>query len=192
MEYFTIGIISYLIGSIPFGLILTRVFLKKDIRDIGSGNIGATNALRTGNKLIGYTTLILDISKAIIPVIFVKINFPELIFVASLCAFLGHVFPIWLKFKGGKGVATYVGILFSINILLGTIFIISWIVIFILTKYSSLSSIIGAISIPLYFLLTGQSNNVIFFIIMFVLIFFTHRENIKRLKNKEESKTKIY
>jgi glycerol-3-phosphate acyltransferase PlsY len=192
MEYFTIGIISYLMGSIPFGLILTRVFLKKDIRDIGSGNIGATNALRTGNKLIGFTTLILDISKAIIPVIYVKINFPELIFIASLCAFLGHVFPIWLKFKGGKGVATYVGILFSINILLGTIFIISWIVIFILTKYSSLSSIIGAISIPLYFLLTGQSNNVIFFIIMFVLIFFTHRENIKRLKNKEESKTKIY
>ena len=192
MEHFTIGIISYLMGSIPFGLILTKVFLKKNIRDIGSGNIGATNALRTGNKLIGYTTLILDISKAIIPVIFVKINFPELIFVASLCAFLGHVFPIWLKFKGGKGVATYVGILFSINILLGTIFIISWIVIFILTKYSSMSSIIGAISIPLYLLLTGQSNNVIFFIIMFVLIFFTHRENIKRLKNKEESKTKIY
>jgi len=192
MEYFTIGIISYLMGSIPFGLILTRVFLKKDIRDIGSGNIGATNALRTGNKLIGFTTLILDISKAIIPVIYVKINFPELIFIASLCAFLGHVFPIWLKFKGGKGVATYVGILFSINILLGTIFIISWIVIFVLTKYSSLSSIIGAISIPLYLLLNGQSNNVIFFIIMFVLIFFTHRENIKRLKNKEESKTKIY
>ena len=192
MEYFTIGIISYLMGSIPFGLILTRVFLKKDIRDIGSGNIGATNALRTGNKLIGYTTLILDISKAIIPVIYVKINFPELIFIASLCAFLGHVFPIWLKFKGGKGVATYVGILFSINILLGAIFIISWIVIFILSRYSSLSSIIGAISIPVYLLIVGQSNNVIFFVIMFVLIFFTHRENIKRLKNKEESKTKIY
>ena len=192
MEYFAIGIISYLMGSIPFGLILTRVFLKKDIRDIGSGNIGATNALRTGNKLIGFTTLILDISKAIIPVIYVKINFPELIFIASLCAFLGHVFPIWLKFKGGKGVATYVGILFSINILLGAIFIISWIVIFILSKYSSLSSIIGAISIPVYLLIVGQSNNVIFFVIMFVLIFFTHRENIKRLKNKEESKTKIY
>jgi len=192
MEHFTIGIISYLMGSIPFGFILTKIFLKKDIRGIGSGNIGATNALRTGNKLIGYTTLILDISKAIIPVIYTKINFPELIFVASLCAFLGHVFPIWLKFKGGKGVATYVGILFSINILFGTIFITSWIVIFVLTKYSSLSSIIGAISIPAYLLLTGQNNNVIFFIIMFVLIFFTHRENIKRLKNKEESKTKIY
>jgi len=192
MEHFIIGIISYLIGSIPFGLILTKFFLKKDIRDIGSGNIGATNALRTGNKLIGYTTLILDISKAIIPVIYVKVNFPELIFIASLCAFLGHVFPVWLKFKGGKGVATYVGILFSINILLGAIFIISWIVIFILSRYSSLSSIIGAISIPVYLLIVGQSNNVIFFVIMFVLIFFTHRENIKRLKNKEESKTKIY
>ena len=192
MEHFTIGIISYLMGSIPFGFILTKIFLKKDIRDIGSGNIGATNALRTGNKLIGYATLTLDIFKAIIPVIYVKINFPELIYIASLCAFLGHVFPIWLKFKGGKGVATYLGILFSINILLGVIFIMSWMVIFIMTKYSSLSSIIGAISVPSYLLITGQSNNVIFFIIMFVLIFFTHRENIKRLKNKEESKTKIY
>ena len=192
MEHFTIGIISYLMGSIPFGFVVTKFFLKKDIRDIGSGNIGATNALRTGNKLIGYTTLILDISKAIIPVIYVKINFPELIFIASLCAFLGHVFPVWLKFKGGKGVATYVGILFSIDILLGAIFIISWMVIFVFTKFSSLSSIIGAISIPAYLLFIGQTNNVIFFIIMFVLIFFTHRENIKRLKNKEENKTKIY
>ena len=192
MEIFIISLISYLMGSIPFGFLLTKFFLKKDIRDIGSGNIGATNALRTGNKLIGYATLILDISKAIIPVIYVKINFPELIFIASLCAFLGHVFPVWLKFKGGKGVATYVGILFSIDILLGGIFTISWMIIFILTKYSSLSSIIGALSIPAYHLLAGQSNNVVFFIIMFVLIFFTHRENIKRLKNKEESKTKIY
>ena len=192
MEHFTIGIISYLMGSIPFGFILTKIFLKKDIRDIGSGNIGATNALRTGNKLIGYTTLVLDVSKAIIPVIYVKINFPELIFIASLCAFLGHVFPIWLKFKGGKGVATYLGILFSINMLLGAIFITSWMVVFVLTKYSSLSSIIAAISVPTYLLVIGQNNNAIFFIIMFVLIFFTHRENIKRLKNKEESKTKIY
>ena len=192
MENFTIGIISYLMGSIPFGFILTKILLKKDIREIGSGNIGATNALRTGNKVIGYATLILDISKAIIPVIYTKINFPELIFVASLCAFLGHVFPIWLKFKGGKGVATYVGILFSINIVFGLIFAISWSITFVLTKYSSLSSLIGSLSLPAYLLVTGQTNNVIFFIIMFVLIFFTHRENVKRLKNKEESKTNIY
>ena len=192
MELFIIGIISYLMGSIPFGLILTKIFLKKDIREIGSGNIGATNALRTGNKLIGYSTLILDIVKAIIPVIYVKINYPELIYIASLCAFLGHVFPIWLKFKGGKGVATYVGILFSINILLGFVFIIIWVIIFLISRYSSLSSIIGAFSIPVYNLITGQIYSSVFFGIMFILIFFTHRENIKRLKNKEESRTKIY
>ena len=192
MDYFIVGIVSYLMGSIPFGLILTKIFLNKDIREIGSGDIGATNALRTGNKLIGYSTLILDIAKAIIPVIFVKINYPDLIYIASLCAFLGHVFPIWLKFKGGKGVATYVGILFSINLLLGIIFTASWGIIFLIFRYSSLSSIIGSISIPIYILITDQISNAIFFGIMFVLIFFTHRENIKRLKNKEESKTKIY
>ena len=185
-------LVSYLSGSIPFGFLLTKIFLKKDIRDIGSGNIGATNALRTGNKLIGYLTLVLDITKAIIPVIYVKINFPELIFIASLCAFLGHVFPIWLKFKGGKGVATYVGILFSINILLGVVFISCWIITFLISKYSSLSSIIASFSVPIYLLIKGNIDTVIFFIIMFVLIFFTHRENIKRLKNKEESKSKIY
>ena len=192
MEYLIVGITSYLMGSIPFGFILTKIFLKKDIREIGSGNIGATNALRTGNKLVGYTTLILDIAKAIIPVIYVKMNYPELIYIASLCAFLGHVFPIWLKFKGGKGVATYVGILFSINILLGLIFVVSWGVVFLIFRYSSLSSIIGSLSIPLYLFVTAEKSSVIFFVTMFVLIFFTHRENIIRLKNKEESKTKIY
>ena len=192
MEYLIVGIISYLMGSIPFGLILTKIFLKKDIREIGSGNIGATNALRTGNKLIGYSTLVMDIAKAIIPVIYVKINYPDLIYIASLCAFLGHVFPVWLKFKGGKGVATYVGILFSINILLGIIFVIVWGTIFLIFKFSSLSSIIGSLSIPVYLIATGQTNDVVFFGIMFILIFFTHRENIKRLKNKEETKTKIY
>jgi len=192
MDFLVVGIASYLMGSVPFGLILTKIFLKKDIREIGSGNIGATNALRTGNKFIGYSTLILDIAKAIIPVIYVKINYPDLIYIASLCAFLGHVFPIWLKFKGGKGVATYVGILFSINIILGLIFVVSWAIIFLLFRYSSLSSIIGSLSVPIYILITGQINDAIFFAIMFILIFFTHRENIKRLKNKEESKTKIY
>ena len=192
MDYLVVGIASYLIGSIPFGLILTKIFLNKDIREIGSGNIGATNALRTGNKMIGYTTLILDITKAIIPVIYIKVNFPELIYIASLCAFLGHVFPLWLKFKGGKGVATYVGILFSVNFLLGFIFVSSWGIILLISRYSSLSSIIASMSVPIYILITGQLSNAIFFGIMFILIFFTHRENIKRLKNKEESKTKIY
>ena len=192
MDIFLIGIISYLMGSVPFGFILTKIFLKKDIREIGSGNIGATNALRTGNKTIGYSTLVLDIFKAVAPVIYVKVFYQDFLYIASLCAFLGHVFPIWLKFKGGKGVATYVGILFAINIYFGIIFTISWFITFFISKYSSLSSLVGAASIPIYLLVLTQFDQGIFFTIMFVLIFFTHRENIKRLKNKEETKTKIY
>ena len=192
MDILIIGISSYLTGSIPFGLILTKLFLNKDIREIGSGNIGATNVLRSGNKIIGYTTLIFDILKAVIPVIFVKTYYTDFLYLASLCAFLGHVFPVWLKFKGGKGVATYVGILFVINIYFGIIFALCWFVIFGITKFSSLSSLIASISIPFYLIITSNFDEIFFFIIMFVLIFFTHRENIKRLKNKEETKTKIY
>ena len=192
MELFIIGIISYLMGSIPFGLILTKIFLKRDIREIGSGNIGATNVLRTGNKLIGYSTLILDVLKAVAPVLWVKINFPDMVYISALFAFIGHVFPVWLRFKGGKGVATYVGILFSLNIIFGLVFGACWLIIFFISKYSSLSSLIGSLSIPVYILIFVGSENVFFYIIMFILIFFTHRENIKRLKNKEETKTKIY
>jgi len=192
MELFIISLVSYLIGTIPFGFLLTKIFLNKDIRNIGSGNIGATNALRTGNKKIGFSTLILDILKAAITIIFVKFNYSEFIFISSLCVFLGHVFPIWLKFKGGKGVATYVGILFSINPTYGLIFITIWLIVFFIFKYSSLSSIIASLSIPLYLFIFLNSLNLFFFLIMLILIFFTHRENIKRLINKEESKTKIY
>ena len=191
MEVLIISILSYLMGSVPFGFILTKVFLKKDIRDIGSGNIGATNALRAGNKSLGYGTLFLDIIKAIIPVVYVKLNYPDYIFIASLCVFLGHIFPIWLKFKGGKGVATYVGILFSINLTIGFVFIGVWFFTFLISKYSSLSSLFGSLSVPIYlFFFTNQ--NLVFFSIMFILLLYTHRENVKRLKNKEESKTKIY
>ena len=192
MDILIIGIISYLMGSIPFGLVLTKIFLNKDIREVGSGNIGATNVLRTGNKSIGYITLVLDILKAIIPVIYVKFNYSDYVLISSLCAFLGHVFPIWLKFKGGKGVATYLGILFAIDIYFGLIFIATWLIIFALSKFSSLSSLVATLSIPIYILIIAQYNPVFFFVIMFVLIFFTHRENIKRLRNNEETKTKIY
>jgi len=191
MEIIVISILSYLMGSIPFGFILTKIFLKKDIRDIGSGNIGATNALRTGNKSLGYGTLFLDVIKAVIPVIYVKLNYTDYIFIASLCVFLGHVFPIWLKFKGGKGVATYVGILFSINLTIGFVFLGVWFFTFLISKYSSLSSLFGSLSVPIY-LFFFTSQNLVFFSIMFILIFYTHRENVKRLKNKEEIKTKIY
>jgi len=192
MELILIILCSYLMGSIPFGYLLTKTFLKKDIRDIGSGNIGATNALRTGNKVIGYGTLTLDILKAVLPIIFIKLNYPEYIYVSSLCVFIGHVFPLWLKFKGGKGVATYLGILFCINITFGFVFIITWFLLYFIFKYSSLSSLLATLSIPIYLFFFLDSQNIFFFIIMFILIFFTHRKNVKRLINKEESKTKIY
>ena len=191
MDYLIIITISYLVGSIPFGLLLTKFFLNKDIRNVGSGNIGATNVLRSGNKLLGYTTLFLDIFKAVLTVLYIKFNHPDFIYISSLSVFLGHVFPLWLKFKGGKGVATYVGILFSINLLYGLVFGITWILVFLLSKYSSLSSLVGSLSIPIYLVIFNE-NQIIFFVIMFVLIFYTHRENIKRLKNREESKSKIY
>ena len=191
-EIFVIIAISYAFGSIPFGYLITKFFLKKDIRKIGSGNIGATNVLRTGNRIIGYSTLLLDVSKAILPLIIIKIYMNEYLFIASLSIFLGHVFPIWLKFKGGKGVATYVGILCCINLYLGIGFGFFWIITLIIFKYSSLSSLVASLSIPFidYFILKNEL--IFFYIIMFVLVFYTHRENIKRLVNKEESKTKIY
>ena len=192
MELGLIILLSYLMGSIPFGFILTKIFLKKDIREIGSGNIGATNVLRTGNKMIGYITLSLDILKAIVPLLIIKFNQSEFLFISALSIFLGHVFPLWLKFKGGKGVATYVGMLFCINYILGLIFIFSWFIIFIIFRYSSLSSLIASLAIPIYHFYIIDNNNYYFFIILFILIFYTHRENVKRLINNTESKTKIY
>tara|TARA_Y100000591_G_scaffold162461_1_gene140126 strand:- start:209 stop:751 length:543 start_codon:yes stop_codon:yes gene_type:complete len=179
-------------GSIPFGLILTKFFLKQDIRDVGSGNIGATNVLRTGNKLLGYSTLFLDILKAVIPLLIVKYYFINLLLISSLCIFLGHVFPVWLNFKGGKGVATLVGIILCINYYLLIVFVIVWFFIFLVTKYSSLSSITATLSLPIISFFFIKNGDYYFFIILFILIFYTHRENIKRLINNTESKTKIY
>ena len=191
MEYLIIALSSYLLGSIPFGFILTKIFLKKDIRNIGSGNIGATNALRTGNKFLGYATLILDITKAILPVLYVKFNYPDYIFIASLCTFLGHVFPVWLKFKGGKGVATYLGVILGISLVLGIVFGITWLVIAVIFRYSSLSSILGSMTVWIYsFLFANEMQSYLLFF-LFIIIFFTHKENIIRLKNSKETKIKI-
>ena len=192
METSIIILLSYLMGSIPFGLLLTKLFLKKDIRKIGSGNIGATNALRTGNKFVGYGTLILDISKAVITVLYIKLNYPEYIFISSVSVFLGHVFPFWIKFKGGKGIAVYVGVLFCINYQLGLFFIGVWFLIFLISKFSSLSSILASLFVTIYNFLMLNGESYYFYIILFILIFYTHRENIKRLINNRETKTKIY
>ena len=192
LEITFIIIISYLFGSVPFGLILTKIFIGKDIRKIGSGNIGATNVLRSGNKLIGYLTLALDILKAVVPILFVNFYYNDQLYLASLSVFIGHVFPVWLKFKGGKGVATYIGILFCLNYLSGIIFCVTWLLIFFIFKYSSLSSIVSSFCIPIFQYFFISAPFYYFYFIMFIMIFYTHRENIKRLINKTESKTKIY
>ena len=192
LEITFIIIISYLFGSIPFGLILTKNFIGKDIRKIGSGNIGATNVLRSGNKFIGYLTLALDILKAVVPILYINFYYNDQLYLASLSVFIGHVFPVWLKFKGGKGVATYVGILFCLNNLSGIIFCVTWLLIFFIFKYSSLSSIVSSFCIPIFHFFFISDPFYYFYFIMFIMIFYTHRENIKRLINKTESKTKIY
>ena len=129
MEIVLVVFFSYLSGSIPFGLILTKFFGGQDVRKIGSGNIGATNVLRTGNKYLAATTLILDILKGYVPVVITQQFFSEYLHLSALMAFLGHIFPIWLKFKGGKGVATYLGILFALSYGLSVLFIFTWIVV---------------------------------------------------------------
>ena len=192
MITFLIVLASYLIGSIPFGLVGGFFFKIRDPRTFGSKNIGATNILRSGNKKAAAFTLFFDMFKGFLAVSIASYIDKDIVYLAILSVVFGHIFPVYLLFKGGKGVATYVGILFAINIYFGIIFTISWFVTFFISKYSSLSSLVGAASIPIYLLILTQFDQGIFFTIMFVLIFFTHRENIKRLKNKEETKTKIY
>ena len=135
MDIIIVAFFSYLCGTIPYGLILTKIFNGQDVRKIGSGNIGATNVLRTGNKFLAVSTLFFDILKGYVPVIITKQYFPELIYLSCLLAFLGHIFPIWLKFKGGKGVATYLGILFALSYGLSLLFVFTWLVVFLIFKY---------------------------------------------------------
>ena len=191
VEIITVFIVSYLSGSIPFGLILTKIFLNKDLRKIGSKNIGATNVLRTGNKKVAGLTLFLDISKGIIPILITKEYFTDLIYLSSLAAFLGHIFPIWLKFKGGKGVATYLGIIFILSFNLGVIFCVSWILISVVSKYSSLSSILSTMIVFLVSFLNNNFELTSYLFITFIIILFTHRQNIIRIKNKSEDKIKL-
>ena len=190
-EIITVFIASYLSGSIPFGLILTKIFLNKDLRKIGSKNIGATNVLRTGNKTIAGLTLFLDISKGIIPILITKEYFTDLIYLSSLAALLGHIFPVWLRFKGGKGVATYLGIIFILSFNLGVIFCVSWILISIASKYSSLSSILSTMIVFIVSFFNNNFELTSYLFITFIIILYTHRQNIVRIKNKSEDKIKL-
>ena len=188
IELLYVAIYSYILGSIPFGLLLTKFFLKKDIRKIGSGNIGATNVLRTGKKSLGIATLILDGLKAYISVLITLIFFPDYIYLSALLCFLGHVFPIWLKFKGGKGIAVYLGILFAFSIYLGFIFIVIWIFVLYFSKYSSLSSLISTLVIFLYSINLNNFDMSLLFFMVLIIVIYTHRENISRLRDKTENK----
>ena len=190
-EITLVFLFSYISGSIPFGLILSKLFLDKDIRKIGSKNIGATNVLRTGNKYIAGLTLVLDIFKGAAPILITSYYFPSLIYLSGLMALLGHIFPVWLKFKGGKGIATYLGIIFALSLKLGLFFCVSWILIAFITKYSSLSSILSTLIIFLISFLENNFDLNSFLFITFVITLYTHRQNIVRLKNKNEDKIKL-
>ena len=182
---------SYLLGSIPFGLIITKIFLGKDIRKVGSGNIGTTNVLRTGKKSLAAATLLFDVLKGYFSIFITYNYFNDLIYLSALICFIGHIFPIWLKFKGGKGVATYLGVILGISLNLGIVFGVTWIVIALIFRYSSLSSILGSMAVWIYSISFANEMQSYFLFFLFVIIFFTHKENIIRLKNSKETKIKI-
>ena len=186
-----VAVYSYLLGSVPFGLVLTKIFLKKDIRKMGSGNIGTTNVLRTGKKSLAITTLILDLLKGYFSVFITLLYFESLIYYSALICFIGHIFPVWLKFKGGKGVATYLGVILALSYNFFFVFIISWLSLTLLFRFVSLSSIISCLIIFLYAFFFGYYNFTLILFIFFVIILYTHRENIVRLKNSKESKIRL-
>ena len=191
LEIILVLFYSYFLGSIPFGLIITKIFLDQDIRDVGSGNIGTTNVLRTGKKSLAIATLIFDILKGYISVIIALKYFNDLIYFSALICFIAHIFPVWLKFKGGKGVATYLGIILALSFKFGIIFGITWLLISLIFKYSSLSSMVGALIVFIYSMFLNNTTLSIFLFITFIIILYTHRENIVRLKDSKETKIKL-
>ena len=190
MDILIIVSYSYLLGSIPFGLIYSKIAGLGDIRNIGSGNIGATNVLRTGNKQVAAYTLLSDIAKGSIAVLITNKFFSEHALLSFLIVYLGHIFPIWLKFKGGKGVATFIGGILIINYVLCLVFLITWAVVAKVFKISSLSAIVGFIvTLLTAFVLYDQNLSLLMFFFT-VFSIYTHRDNIKRIVSGKESKIK--
>ena len=190
-NFFIVATYSYLLGSIPFGLVLTKIFLKKDIREFGSGNIGTTNVLRTGKKYLALFTLIFDLLKGYVSVFITLLYYENLTSYSALSCFIGHVFPVWLKFKGGKGVATYLGVILALSYKFFLVFGICWLVISLLFRFASLSSMLSSLIILIYSYFFENNSFLLVLFIFFVMILFTHRENIVRLKNSEENKIKL-
>ena len=191
LEIIIVLFYSYFLGSIPFGLIITKIFLNQDIRNVGSGNIGTTNVLRTGKKSLAITTLIFDILKGYVSVVITLKYFNDLIYFSALICFIGHIFPVWLKFKGGKGVAAYLGIILALSFKFGIIFAATWLLISFIFKYSSLASMISALMVFAYSIFLDNNTLSIFLFITFIIILYTHRENIIRLKDSKETKIKL-
>jgi acyl phosphate:glycerol-3-phosphate acyltransferase len=179
---------GYLLGSIPFGLLLTRAAGGPDIREIGSGNIGATNVLRTGNKGLAAATLICDMLKGALAVLAAARYGPNAALAASLGAFLGHLFPVWLKFKGGKGVATYIGLLIGFYWPAALLFCAIWLVVAAVSRYSSLAALISSALMPFSLWLLDLPNVAALFLLLTVLLWVMHRANIMRLLNGNEGK----
>lgn len=181
--------LGYLLGSIPFGLVLTRLAGTQDIRQIGSGNIGATNVLRTGRKGLAAATLLCDIFKGTLAVILAaKLFGHDAALIAGLGAFLGHLFPVWLRFKGGKGVATYIGILIGFAWIAAVAFGVIWFAVAGITRYSSLSGLVASAATPAILWTLGQTDTAMLFAVLTILVFVMHRANIARLFAGTESK----
>ncbi|MBC8131176.1 MAG: glycerol-3-phosphate 1-O-acyltransferase PlsY [Rhizobiaceae bacterium] len=180
--------LGYLSGSIPFGLILTRLFGLGDLRKIGSGNIGATNALRTGNKLLAALTLLGDVLKATLPILLAWRFGEAPAMAAGVGAFLGHLFPVWLGFKGGKGVATYIGVLLGFAPLGVLVFAVVWIAMAVLLRYSSLAALMATLIVPIAYLVLGLTSAAALSAVLTILVFIKHRSNIERLLAGTEGK----
>ena len=182
-------VIGYLLGSIPFGLLLTRVAGTADLRSIGSGNIGATNVLRTGRKGLAAATLLLDMLKGTVAVIIAgNLGGPNAAMLAALGAFLGHLFPVWLKFRGGKGVAVYIGVLLGLFWPAAVVFCLVWLATAFTSRYSSLSALVASVVTPLFLWWFGHAALASLFAVLTLLLFYMHRENIKRLQAGTEGR----
>jgi acyl phosphate:glycerol-3-phosphate acyltransferase len=182
-------ILGYVMGSIPFGLILTRLAGTQDIRSIGSGNIGATNVLRTGRKGLAAATLLCDMLKGTVAVIISGYyGGPDAAMLAALGAFLGHLFPVWLKFKGGKGVAVYIGVLIGLFWPAAVVFCVLWLATALTSRYSSLSALVASFVTPIFLWWFGHAALASLFVVLTLLLFYMHRENIKRLQAGTEGR----
>ncbi|WOF74208.1 glycerol-3-phosphate 1-O-acyltransferase PlsY [Parvibaculaceae bacterium PLY_AMNH_Bact1] len=187
MPYYAAALfVGYLLGSIPFGLIITRFAGLGDIRDIGSGNIGATNALRTGNKWVAGATFLGDMSKGAAAVLLARQFGPDLAVIAAFGALVGHLFPVWLRFKGGKGISTYIGVLLALAWPVGLLFCATWLVVALIFRMSSLSSLVASLLSPVYFVWVDQWQMVELSVLLVILVFYAHRENIRRLLSGTE------